>query len=123
MERSVSINGSSTITVPGNPGSTSSTNEGLLARNTNSGNYVQNAFVVSPETNLTLGYRFSPRLEATIGYSYLMLPKVARVGDQLDPQLAANLSNPPTGASTPSFTLNESNYALHSLNYGLQWRY
>jgi hypothetical protein len=123
MERSVSINGSSTITVPGNPGSTSSTNEGLLARNTNSGNYVQNAFVVSPETNLTLGYRFSPRLEATIGYSYLMLPKVARVGDQLDPQLAANLSNPPTGASTPSFTLNESNYALHSLNYGLQWRF
>ena len=123
MERSVDIDGSSTITVPGNPGSTSTSANGLLARNTNAGSYVQSTFIVSPETNLTLGYRLNRRLEATIGYSYLGLPKVARVADQLDPQLASNLSNPPTGASTPSFSLLSSNYALHSLNYGLQWRY
>jgi len=123
MERNVTINGSSTITVPGNPGSTSTTANGLLARNTNDGNYIDNTFVVMPETNLTLGYRLTPRLEATVGYTYLGLPKVARVADQLDPNLASNLSNPPTGASTPSFSLNESNYALHSLDYGLQWRY
>ncbi len=123
MERNVTINGSSTITVPGNPGSTSTTANGLLARGTNDGNYIQNTFVVTPETNLTFGYRVTPRLEATVGYSYLCLPKVARVADQLDPNLASNLSNPPTGASTPSFSLKESNYALHSLDYGLQWRY
>ncbi len=123
MERSVAIDGSSTITVPGNPGSTSTTANGLLARGTNDGNYVMNTFIVSPETNLTLGYRLTRRLEATVGYSYLGLPKVARVADQLDPQLASNLSNPPTGASTPSFSLRESNYSLHSLDYGLQWRY
>jgi len=123
MERSVDINGASTITVPGNPGSTSSSANGLLARNTNAGNYVSDTFIVSPETNLTLGYRLTRRLEATVGYTYLGLPKVARVADQLDPQLASNLSNPPTGASTPVFSLLESNYSLHSLNYGLQWRY
>ena len=123
MERSVDIDGSSTITVPGNPGSTSTSANGLLARNTNAGNYVQSTFIVSPETNLTLGYRLNRRLEATVGYTYLGLPKVARVANQLDPQLASNLSNPPTGASTPSFSLLSSNYALHSLNYGLQWRY
>ncbi|HUP80288.1 MAG TPA: BBP7 family outer membrane beta-barrel protein, partial [Pirellula sp.] len=123
LERSVDIDGSSTITVPGNPGSTSTSASGLLARNTNAGNYVQSTFIVSPETNLTLGYRLHRRLEATIGYTYLGLPKVARVANQLDPQLASNLSNPPTGASTPSFSLLSSNYALHSLNYGLQWRY
>jgi hypothetical protein len=123
MERNVTINGSSTITVPGNPGSTSTTANGLLARNTNDGNYLENIFVVTPETNLTFGYRLTPRLEATVGYSYLALPKVARVADQLDPNLASNLSNPPTGASTPSFSLRETNYALHSLDYGLQWRY
>jgi len=123
MENSVAIDGSSTITVPGNPGSTSTTANGLLARNTNQGNYVFNTFVVTPETNLTFGYRLTRRLEATVGYSYLGLPKVARVADQLDPQLASNLSNPPTGARTPSFSLRESNYALHSLDYGLQWRY
>ena len=123
MENSVAIDGSSMITVPGNPGSTSATADGLLARNTNQGNYAFNTFVVTPETNLTFGYRLTRRLEATVGYSYLGLPKVARVADQLDPQLASNLSNPPTGARTPSFSLRESNYSLHSLDYGLQWRY
>lgn len=123
MERSVDIRGSSTITVPGNPSSTNTTPNGLLARNTNDGNYVSSTFVVMPETNLTLGYRISRGLEATVGYSYLGLPKVARVADQLDPRLAANLNNPPSGASTPSFTLRESNFSLHSLDYGLQWRY
>lgn len=123
MERSVSINGTSTITVPGNPGSTSTSANGLLARNTNEGNYVSSTFIVTPETNLTLGYRLTRQLEATLGYSYLGLPKVARVADQLDPQLAANLNNPPSGASTPSFSLRESNFSLHSLDYGLQWRY
>ena len=123
MERSVGIHGSSTITVPGNPNSTTNSANGLLARNTNEGNYVMNTFIVSPETNITIGYRLTRRLEATVGYSYLGLPKVARVADQLDPQLASNLSNPPTGASTPRFALLESNYSLQSLNYGLQWRY
>ncbi len=123
MERSVDIRGSSMITVPGNPGSTNTTANGLHARNTNDGNYVSSTFVVTPETNLTLGYRITRGLEATVGYSYLGLPKVARVADQLDPQLASNLSNPPSGASTPSFSLRESNFSLHSLDYGLQWRY
>lgn len=123
MENSVAIDGSTIITVPGIPGSTSTTAQGLLARNTNQGNYAFNTFVVTPETNLTFGYRLTRRLEATVGYSYLGLPKVARVADQLDPQLASNLSNPPTGERTPSFSLKESNYSLHSVDYGLQWRY
>lgn len=123
LERSVAIDGSSTITVPGAPPSVSTTSSGLLARNTNDGTYVMNTFTVSPEVGVTLGYHLSRRLEATVGYTYLGLPKVARVADQLDPQLAANLSNPPSGASRPSFSLLESNFSLHSLNYGLQWRY
>jgi hypothetical protein len=123
MERSVSIDGASTITVPGNPPSTNATANGLLARGTNEGDYVSNTFVVTPEVNVTLGYRLTRRLEATVGYSYLGLPKVARVADQLDPQLAVNLSNPLTGPIRPGFTLTESNFSLHSLNYGLQWQY
>lgn len=123
MERTISIDGASTITVPGNPPSTNSTANGLLARGTNEGNYVINTFVLTPEVNVTLGYRLTQRLEATLGYSYLGLPKVARVADQLDPQLAVNLSNPLTGPTRPSFTLAESDFSLHSLNYGLQWKY
>lgn len=123
MERSVLIDGSSTITVPGNPASTNTTANGLLARSTNSGSYVQDTFIVSPEVNVTLGYRFTRNLDATVGYSYLGLPKVARVANQLDPDLAANLSDPLTGAIRPGFLMTENNFSLHSLNYGLQWRY
>lgn len=123
LERLVDIAGSSTITVPGTPPTTSSTTNGLLARNTNDGHYEFNTFVVSPEAAVTLGYRISRRLEATLTYTYLGLPKVARAGDQLDPDLASNLNNPLTGTPTPRFNLVESNLDLHSLSYGLQWQY
>lgn len=123
VDREVRIRGASQITVPGNPPSTNTSTNGLLARNTNEGLYDTNTFVVSPEVAVTLGYRFTRGLEATVSYSFLTLPKAARVGDQLDPQLASNLGNPPTGAATPRFSLVESNYSLHSLSYGLQYRY
>jgi hypothetical protein len=123
LERRVDIDGSSTITVPGTPATVNTTANGLLARTTNIGSYTNNTFIVSPEVGLTLGYRVGRRMEATIGYSYLGIPKVARVADQLDPQLASNLSNPLTGPIRPAFQLLSSDFALHSLNYGLQWRY
>ncbi|MCU0715444.1 MAG: BBP7 family outer membrane beta-barrel protein [Pirellula sp.] len=123
VDREVRIRGASQFTVPGNPPSTTTSTNGLLARNTNEGLYDTNTFVVSPEVAVTLGYRFTRGLEATVSYSFLTLPKAARVGDQLDPQLASNLGNPPTGAATPRFSLVESNYSLHSLSYGLQYRY
>lgn len=123
MESLVSIDGTSRITVPGNPQTVNASTNGLLARSTNNGDYTFDTFVVSPEVNLTLGYRLTPQLEATVGYSFLGLPKVARVADQLDPNIASNLSNPPAGALRPSFSLVDSNFSLHSLNYGLQFRY
>ncbi len=123
VDRKVNIHGRSEFSVPGNPPSNFSTNDGLLARSSNNGDYSSSRFVVAPELALTLGYRFTPGLEATLGYTFLTLPKVARVGDQLDPQLASNISAPPTGAVTPRYNLTESNYSLHSLSYGVQWRY
>lgn len=123
MERNVTINGTQTITVPGTPPSVTSSNNGLQARSTNNGFYSNDTFVVSPELNVTLGYRLTRNLEATVGYSFLELPKVVRAADQFDPQLASNLSSPLVGAARPSFSLTESNFTLHSVNYGLQYRY
>ena len=123
IEREIDINGFSRITVPGAPASVTESTNGLLARNTNNGSYRSDRFVVSPEVALTLGYRFSRRLDATLTYTYLGLPSVARAGEQLDPNLAVNLSNPPTGAVAPRFAEVNSNYSLHSLSYGIQWRY
>ncbi|MCU0706964.1 MAG: BBP7 family outer membrane beta-barrel protein [Pirellula sp.] len=122
LDRYVGIDGFQEITV-GPPPVSSPTEEGLLARATNIGMYQLDTFIVSPEVNVTIGYRLTRRLEATIGYNYLLLPKVARAADQIDPELAANLSNPLTGDPRPRFVFTESDFNLHSLNYGLQYRY
>jgi hypothetical protein len=121
LERNVTISGFQSITVPGTSPSTS--DQGLLARSTNNGVYNSNTFIISPEVNVTLGYRLTKNLDATVGYTYLGLPKVVRAADQIDPQMASNLSNPLTGAARPSFTLKEDDFSLHSLSYGLQYRY
>ncbi len=120
MERRVDISGFSRTTV----GSDISTqNQGLLARQTNIGTYRDDTFVIVPELGLHIGYRLTNKLDFTIGYSMLRLPKVSRVVDSLDPNLASNLSDPLVGEIRPSFTLQESNFTLHSLNLGLQWAY
>jgi hypothetical protein len=121
LERNVTISGFQSISVPGT--SPSISDQGLLARSTNNGVYQSNTFVISPEVNVTLGYRLTKNLDATVGYGYLGLPKVVRAADQIDPQMASNLSNPLTGAARPSFTLKEDDFSLHSLSYGLQYRY
>ena len=123
METFVGIDGSQRTTVTGPPDTVAATKTGLLARATNIGSYTNDTFVISPEVNVSLGYRITRRLDATLGYTYLGLPKVARVADQLDPSLASNPSVPLVGPARPSFALLESNFSLHSLSYGLQFRF
>lgn len=113
MQRDVTIAGFQKV------GNAPATNNGLLARSPASGFYSTNAFVFTPEVNVTLGYRLTQNLEATLGYTYLGLPKVARAGEQID--TVSDLEN--ANATRPRFTLQESNFSLHSLNYGLQYRY
>jgi len=120
MERSVAIRGSQTTTVAGVPSTTTS---GLHASSrTNSGNYSFDTFVVTPELNLTAGYRLTPRLDFTVGYNLLQLPKVTRVANALDPRLAVDDAAVPTQLN-PAFAFSEFNFTLHSLNLGLQWNY
>ena len=119
MNRYVGIDGNQTIAVGPPPLSVASQAQGLHARASNMGTYQFDTFVVSPEVNVTFGFRLTRRLEATVGYDYLLLPKVARAADQFDPGLVVVLPN----GSRPSFALRESDLNVHSLNYGLQYRY
>ena len=120
MERRVDISGFSRTTVGTD---VSTQNQGLLARQTNSGIFREDRFVMVPELGLHVGYRLTGRLDITLGYSFLRLPKVRRVNDTLDNALASNLTSPLAGDPRPHFTALDRNFNLHSLNLGLQWAY
>jgi hypothetical protein len=120
MERTITINGQNSIT---SNGSTTTEAQGLLARFSNSGSFASDTFVVVPEAGLLVGYSLTKNIDLTLGYTAMMLPKVAQAASQVDRDLASNLSNPLSGALRPSFVLNESNYWLSGLNFGAQWRY
>ncbi len=120
MRRTVEIAGSQTVRDTAN--NVVTRGQGLLARNTNIGTYVEDTFAVSPEFGINLGYRWSRNLDLTVGYTYLSLPKVARAGDQIDPRLRVDL-NTPVNFIAPAFNLSERDYTLQSFNFGAQWKF
>ena len=113
LQRDVTITGFQKV------GNAPASTNGLLARSPANGFYSTSTFVFSPEVNVTIGYRLTQNLEATLGYTYLGLPKVARAGEQIDTVSDLDSANP----TRPRFILQESDFSLHSLNYGLQYRY
>jgi hypothetical protein len=119
LERQINMVGSTVTTSA--TGSVTTEAQGLLVRNTNNQPFQDSTFIVVPEVGLNAGYSLTTNLDFLIGYNYLMLPKVAQPGRQLD--TTVNLSDPLTGALRPQLTLDTQKYWLHSLNLGMQWRY
>lgn len=118
----------STTTVSG--GTSTVEAQGLLARNTNNQPFSDDTFVVIPELAVNLAYRIRPGIDFTLGYNYLVIPKVAQAAQQIDfddtgtnVQLPVNLSDPLVGALDPGPSFSERSFWLHSLGFGLQWRY
>ncbi|MEM8732857.1 MAG: BBP7 family outer membrane beta-barrel protein [Planctomycetota bacterium] len=120
LRRKVNIRGTTT-TASG--GVTSTDNQGLLARATNAQAFVDDTFIVIPELAVNLGYRIRPGLDFNLGYNYMVIPKVAQAAQQIDNDLAVNLSDPLSGALDPQLDFSERQYWLHSLGFGLQLRY
>jgi hypothetical protein len=123
MHRTVTIAGSTDVTVPGfdtvtNPG-------GLLALSSNSGRYASNELVLVPEIGVTAGWQLSPRWRATVGYNLMVLPDVFRPGDQIDLTVNPSLLPPvqPGGPTLPQFQQHESSLLAQRLNLGLEFRY
>jgi len=121
MERQITIQGNQVTEV--RPGPPVLQDTGLYASTrTNAGSYTFDTFVMSPELALTAGYRLTRKLDFSVGYNMLRLPKVTRVANALDPRLAVNLNDTPNQPN-PAFDFAEFNFTLHSLNLGLQWNY
>ena len=119
----VSVNGVTATTVPQQPSVISP--GGLFALPTNIGNYKANRFSVIPELGATLDYRFTSRLKATLGYTFLYWNRVARPGDQIDPKLNPSQFPPGqlTGAPAPLFKFVTSDFWAQGLNFGFEFQF
>lgn len=121
LRRRVNINGSTTTTSAA--GAVSSTSEGLLARNTNNQSFTDDTFIVIPEVSVGFAYAVTQGLDFRVGYEFMMLPKVAQASQQINDDLAVNLSDPLVGSLDPALNFDERDYWLQSLGLGLQLRY
>lgn len=120
LRRKVNAMGSTTTT---SGGASNTDNQGLLARFTNSQPLTDDTFVIVPEVGINFAYRIRPGFDVNVGYNYMMIPKVAQAAQQIDDNLAVNLSDPLLGALDPSLDFGERSYWLHSLGLGAQLRY
>lgn len=120
----VNIRGQTTVS----DGGASFTEEGgLLALRSNIGTYQRDVFTMVPELGVTLGYKLTPRLRATAGYTLLYWARVARPGDHIDldvnPNLLPPVVEPVVGPERPRFQWDDTALLAHGLNLGLDYRF
>jgi hypothetical protein len=120
LNRRVITSGTSSTT---SGGTTTTSNQGLLVRDTNRVDLTDDTFVISPEVGVNMAYALTPTIDFSIGYNYLMVPKMVQAGRQIPGDLRVNLSDPLTGSLDPSFRLTTSRYWIRSLGLGAQFRY
>jgi hypothetical protein len=80
-----------------------------------------------PEFGATVGYQLTRRLRATLGYSLIYWGNVVRPGDQIDLDVNPNLLPPEnvpfSGALRPQFQFVQTDYWVHGLSYGAEFRW
>lgn len=100
---------------------------GLLALDSNIGNYDRDAFSVIPEVGLTAGYLLTDRLRFTFGYTLLYWSRVVRPGDQIDfevnPTLLPFSAADPVPPARPQFVFRDTDFWGQGVNFGFDYRY
>jgi hypothetical protein len=125
VHQQVDIDGSTTITPPGQeprtlPG-------GLLTQSSNIGRYERDRFAAIPWFGVKLGLQVTPRIRTYVGYDFMYFSNVARAGDQIDlrvnPTLIPSQTGMPSGAAFPVFTPRETGAAVNAIRFGVEARY
>jgi hypothetical protein len=123
----IDVIGSSTLFAPGQAPVTAP--GGVLALPSNSGRRNSSAFSVVPELGFNLGFRLTPCVRATVGYTLLYWTDVVRPGPQIDP--VVDRTTVPTlqqfvpGATgtRPAPLRVESDFWAQGVNFGLELRF
>jgi hypothetical protein len=82
---------------------------------TNVGHYSRERFAVLPEVGLNLGYHLTDGLRVFAGYTFMYLSSVVRAGNQVDFTIGP--------LPHPAFAFQGSDFWVHGVNFGLEWRY
>jgi hypothetical protein len=100
---------------------------GYFAAPTNIGSRSRHVFGVVPEAGLTLGYRLTPWLALTAGYTFLYVNDVVRAPNQINRTVNYSDANappaPPSGPQEPSFKFKSSDFWAQGLSLGLAFRF
>lgn len=121
MHQTVRASGTRTVVIPNPVNTTTTTQQGLFAQTSNSGNQARNSFAFIPQIDLTMGYALRRNMRAEVGYSFLYFSDVAMAGNQIDTNLdQANFANNPVAPSRRFVT---DSYMIHGLNLGLNWSF
>ena len=125
VRQQVIIDGGTTITPIVGP--SSSLSGGVLAQRSNAGGTRRDEFAMVPEIDLKFGYKITPRVQATLGYTFLYISRVVRPGEQIDRDLNPDLLPPEavpfTGPLRPTFAFHDTDFWAHGLNFGLDYRW
>lgn len=125
MHQTVSIQGSTQTAVAGQ--ATTIDRGGLLALETNIGDYSRNRFAVVPEAQLNVGCFLTERLRLYAGYTFLYCSSVVRAGEQIDitvnPGFLPPVTPPVAGLRRPAFQFNDSDFWIQGLQFGMELTY
>ncbi|MFO0968243.1 MAG: BBP7 family outer membrane beta-barrel protein [Gemmataceae bacterium] len=125
INRSIDIEGDQTITAPG--AAPVVRQGGLLALSSNIGSTNQGDWKVMPELGANLGWQVRSNLKVSVGYSFLLLPAVARAGEQIDTTVNQTLfpgaTVPQTGPQRPALLNQRSDLWLQTINFGVVFSY
>lgn len=118
VSQRVSINGQTVVTVPDedpvvNKG-------GVLALDSNIGQYRRTRFGIMPEIGLNARYQWSELWTFNFGYTFIGLTNVVRPGDQIDLQLDPAQFPPGVPGTFPQFSFKDSDVWVQGLNFGIE---
>ncbi|NLF06729.1 MAG: BBP7 family outer membrane beta-barrel protein [Pirellulaceae bacterium] len=115
--------GASAVAVPGQP--IQQYDDGMLVLATNRGETADSGFAAIPELGVNIGYMLTPRLKATVGYSFLYWSRVLRPADRIDMHLNPSLfqGGALDGYPAPEGKFVAADYWAQGLNFGLDYRY
>jgi hypothetical protein len=120
LQRTVQRDG---MTTTSTGGVNASVPTGLLVRTTNDGVVKDNTFAWVPELDASIGWRWTKNLDLTFGYNLIAMTEAIQVAGAIDPNLAVNAADNPTGQQRPSASLRYNTFYMQGIHFGVQCVY